>query len=210
LLSPEPGPVGVNVDPLGEALGPRVFPDGFIVLFGPPADAPLAFPMPVVPPVAPAPTDEPLLVPLAAVPPAAEPPPAEPPLLCASANVLDSANAVAKAIVVSFMGWFLVDDWHDNSPSRSSVPTPLRETSCALGGAAILFRNPGPNAVATTIAATMLVVAGSTTGRSRQPGAGACLCCAETENPDPSRAPSRGRLIVAIDVNRAVVQSLAR
>jgi hypothetical protein len=145
LLSPEPGPVGVSVDPLGEALGPRVFPDGFIVLFGPPADAPLAFPMPVVPPVAPAPTDEPLLVPLAAVPPAAEPPPAEPPLLCASANVLDSANAVAKAIVVSFMGWFLVDDWHDNSPSRSSVPTPLREMSCRseASGDGNLLPQPG-------------------------------------------------------------------
>jgi hypothetical protein len=64
----------------------------------------------VLPPIVLPPTDEPLLVPLAAVPPAAEPPPVEPPLLCASANVLDSANAVAKAIVVSFMGWFLVDD----------------------------------------------------------------------------------------------------
>jgi hypothetical protein len=110
LLSPEPGPVGVSVDPLGEALGPSVFPDGFIVLFGPPADAPLAFPMPVVPPVLPPLIDEPPVVPLAAAPPAAEPPPAELPLLCANANVLDSANAVAKAMVVSFIGWFLFDD----------------------------------------------------------------------------------------------------
>jgi hypothetical protein len=94
------------VEPLGEALGPSVFPDGFIVLFGPPADAPLAFPMPVVPPLVPPLIDEPPVVPLAAAPPAAEPPPAEPPLLCASANVLDSANAVAKAMVVSFMDRF--------------------------------------------------------------------------------------------------------
>ena len=32
LRSPEPGPVGVNVDPLGEALGARVFPEGFPTL----------------------------------------------------------------------------------------------------------------------------------------------------------------------------------
>jgi hypothetical protein len=64
--------------------------------------------MPVVPPVVPPLIDEPPVVPLAAAPPAAEPP-AEPPL-CANANVLDSANAVANAIVVSFIGWFLFDD----------------------------------------------------------------------------------------------------
>jgi len=32
---PEPGPVGCNVDPLGEPLGASVFPDGFAVLLGP-------------------------------------------------------------------------------------------------------------------------------------------------------------------------------
>jgi hypothetical protein len=47
--------------------------------------------------------DEPVGVPLAAVPPAAELPPAEPLPLCASANVLDSAKAVANAIVESFI-----------------------------------------------------------------------------------------------------------
>src|SRR3981081_1725294 len=32
LRSPEPGPVGVNVDPLGERLGMRVFPEAFLAL----------------------------------------------------------------------------------------------------------------------------------------------------------------------------------
>jgi hypothetical protein len=43
LLRPEPGPVGVNVDPLGEPLGANVFPDGFMVVLEPPA-APLVRP----------------------------------------------------------------------------------------------------------------------------------------------------------------------
>jgi hypothetical protein len=34
-LRPEPGPVGVNVDPLGEPEGASVFPDGFVVVLGP-------------------------------------------------------------------------------------------------------------------------------------------------------------------------------
>jgi hypothetical protein len=34
LLRPEPEPAGVSVEPLGEALGPRVFPDTLWVLFG--------------------------------------------------------------------------------------------------------------------------------------------------------------------------------
>jgi hypothetical protein len=96
------------VDPLGEALGPSVFPDGLIVVFGP--VLPPVFPEPAVPvflpvvlPVVLPFVDEPVAVPLAAEPPAAELPPAEPPPLCASANVLDSARAVAKAIFVSLM-----------------------------------------------------------------------------------------------------------
>jgi len=32
LLRPEPGPVGVNVEPLGEGLAPTVLPDGFVEL----------------------------------------------------------------------------------------------------------------------------------------------------------------------------------
>jgi hypothetical protein len=44
---------------------------------------------------------EPVAVPLAAEPPAAVLPPVDP--LCASASVLDSAKAVANAIVVSFI-----------------------------------------------------------------------------------------------------------
>src|ERR1700693_4788428 len=93
LLRPEPGPVGVNVDPLGEALGPRVFPDGLWVLFGGVTDAPAR------PPAA-----EPVALPVAAEP--AEVPPApdaDAPPACASANVLESAKAVANAIVASFM-----------------------------------------------------------------------------------------------------------
>jgi hypothetical protein len=104
---PEPGPVGASVDPLGEAFGASVFPDGFMVLFGV-ADEPL--PMPVVPDVpVPVPTAPPVvdgleLMPVPAEPPAAEP---APPPLCAKTTVLDSANAVARAIVVSFIGCFL-------------------------------------------------------------------------------------------------------
>jgi hypothetical protein len=96
------------VEPLGEALGPSVFPDGFIVVFGPvgvpmfPEPAVPVF-LPLVPPVVLPFIDEPVVVPLAAEPPAAELPPAELPLLCANASVLDNANAVAKAILVSLM-----------------------------------------------------------------------------------------------------------
>jgi hypothetical protein len=101
-LRPEPGPVGVNVDPLGEPLGASVFPDGFVVLgllVGEPVV--LAVPMPVVDP----PIEEPVVPPLMEEPLVVELAPAElPPLLvCASANVLDSANAAARAIVVSFI-----------------------------------------------------------------------------------------------------------
>jgi hypothetical protein len=100
LLRPEPGPVGASVEPLGEALGPRVFPDGLWVLFGEVTEAP-AFPV-VLPFI-----DEPIELPLAAEPPAAELPPAvlpaEAPPACASAKVLESAKAVANAIVLNFM-----------------------------------------------------------------------------------------------------------
>jgi hypothetical protein len=104
LLIPEPGPVGVSVDPLGEEPAPMVLPDGFVVVVEPGAaerDAPE--PVVVLPEVPmPVPlTDEPVLAPPAA-PPEAEPP-AEPPPLCASAKVLDSARAVASAIVEIFM-----------------------------------------------------------------------------------------------------------
>jgi hypothetical protein len=90
LRSPEPGPVGVNVEPLGERLGISVFPEVFLALFG--AVEPLVVPdtLPVVF------IDEPV-VPLI---PAVEPTPF---VVCASANVLESAKAVAAAIAVSFM-----------------------------------------------------------------------------------------------------------
>jgi hypothetical protein len=106
LLRPEPGPVGVSVEPLGEAPAPTVLPDGFMVLFGPVAVErvePVPVALPVVVPL----VDGDVVVPLVAAPPEAEPAPAEPPLLCASANVLDSASAVASAIVETFMAAFL-------------------------------------------------------------------------------------------------------
>jgi hypothetical protein len=108
---PEPGPVGVKVDPLGEPLGASVFPDGFVVVLGmlpvprawptvEPGGFPIAFPF----------TDEPAVVPVVAEPPALEPPPDTPPLLWASAKVLESASAPANAIVMSFMVSSLVGD----------------------------------------------------------------------------------------------------
>jgi hypothetical protein len=100
LLRPEPAPDGASVEPLGEALGPSVFPDGLWVLFGEGTEAP---PVPVVVPFA----VEPVVLPVAADPPAAEAPPDAPleeaPLACASAKVLERAKAVASAIVASFM-----------------------------------------------------------------------------------------------------------
>jgi hypothetical protein len=100
---PEPGPVGVNVDPLGELVGASVFPDGFMVVGLLGVVEPVALPVPI--PVVDPPTDEPGVPPLIEEPPVPELAPAElpPPLVCASANVLESANAVARAIVVSFI-----------------------------------------------------------------------------------------------------------
>jgi hypothetical protein len=111
---PEPGPVGVNVEPLGDEFGPSVLPEGLAVLFGllmvPPAPE-----LPVVIPF----IEEPVVVPLAAGLPAVELPPVEPPL-CASANVLVSAKAVASAIVVSFIVVSLFsDDWITGVDDRS-------------------------------------------------------------------------------------------
>jgi hypothetical protein len=58
LLKPEPEPVGVSVEPLGEALGPRVFPDGLWVLLGEVTEAPA---VPVVLPLDVEPVALPLL-----------------------------------------------------------------------------------------------------------------------------------------------------
>ena len=99
MLRPEPAPVGASVEPLGEAFGPRVFPDGLWVLFGEVTEAP---PVPVVLPFA----VEPVVLPVAADPPAAVPPEApldEAPPACASAKVLERAKAVASAMVLNFM-----------------------------------------------------------------------------------------------------------
>jgi hypothetical protein len=87
-------------------LGASVFPDGFIVLLGFCVVVPVVLPdpIPVVPRVM-----VPVPLPLIDAPPVVELPaelPVAPPD-CASANVEDSANAVARAIVVSFMVIFL-------------------------------------------------------------------------------------------------------
>jgi hypothetical protein len=102
---PEPGPVGVSVDPLGEEPAPMLLPEGFVVVVEPGAverDAP----EPVVVPEVPMPdplTDEPVLAPPVAAPPAPPEAPPAPPPLCASAKVLVSARAVASTIVETFM-----------------------------------------------------------------------------------------------------------
>jgi hypothetical protein len=131
---PEPGPVGVNVDPLGEPLGASVLPEGFVVVFGPvrePDDMPV---------VVPGGFDsellfmEPVVAPVAAEPPALEPAPDVPPVPWASANELESANAPANAMVVSFMVVSLVDDarktsQRDGCSFDSNTKTSAREIS---------------------------------------------------------------------------------
>jgi hypothetical protein len=103
---PEPGPVGVRVEPLGEEFGPSVLPDGLTVLFGlapappvvlPSMELPVVVELPAVPPA----VELPPAVP-AELPPA-EPPPAPPPPPCASAKVELRARTEASATVVSFM-----------------------------------------------------------------------------------------------------------
>jgi hypothetical protein len=100
LATPEPGPVGVKVDPLGDELGASVFPEGFVGLgvATPGLVAPVA--LPVVVPVVEEPVAAPLMDPAGG----GLPMPLVPLLLlCASASVLESASAPANAIVTSFM-----------------------------------------------------------------------------------------------------------
>ena len=80
-------------------MGPRVLPDGLAVLLGLVSGL-VVVELPARPVVVPF-MVEPVEVPLAAEPPAAVLPPADP--LCASANVPDSAQAVANSIVESLM-----------------------------------------------------------------------------------------------------------
>jgi hypothetical protein len=82
LLRPEPGPVGVNVEPLGEPLGCSVLPDGFTLVLEPvvrPTVDPGALPTEDPPTVEPLP-EVPVAEEPAEVPPDT-PPPAAPPLL---------------------------------------------------------------------------------------------------------------------------------
>ena len=110
LLVPEPGPVGVTVEPLGEEFGPSVLPDGLMVLFGlapappvvvPSMELPVVVELPAVPPAVELPPAEPAAEPPPAAPPPA--PPAPPPPPCANAKVEPRARTDARAIVVVFM-----------------------------------------------------------------------------------------------------------
>jgi hypothetical protein len=103
-LRPEPGLVGCSVDPLGEALGASVLPDGFMVLFDGLLIVPVRLPVPAeLPVVDPLEGEVVVTPPPIEAPPAVEPPADELPPVCASANVLDSPRAAVKAIVVNFM-----------------------------------------------------------------------------------------------------------
>ena len=82
--------MGVNVDPLGEALGARVFPEGFPTLGVGPEGLGLLNVRGDFEPTD-CPTDEPTDDPLPESP------------ACASANVLERAKAVASTIVLSFI-----------------------------------------------------------------------------------------------------------
>jgi hypothetical protein len=123
LLSPEPGPVGLSVDPLGEALGARLLPDGFMVALPLGAVGPVVVDVPV-----PAPTVPEVPVPLLAAPVAAPPAvePAAAPPAWAKARVEDIARAPASAIVVSFMVYFLRIMTTNNSSLSVDVPRELR------------------------------------------------------------------------------------
>jgi hypothetical protein len=110
--------VGASVDPLGEALGPSVLPDGLWVLFG------LAGPV-VVEPAVPV-LDEPVVVPV----PVAVPP-GEPVPLWANVKVLESRSAAASAMVISFMIDSLALLTKDNPPATSYVPPILSAMKAA-------------------------------------------------------------------------------
>jgi hypothetical protein len=133
-LRPEPGPVGVNVEPLGEPEGASVFPDGFVVALGPVR-------VPAIPVVEPGglaiefPFTEPGVAPVAAEPPTLEPAPevpALPLLLCASAKVLESASAPANAKVMSFIVVSLVDDQEKTSTGYGCSCAPNTKMSESL------------------------------------------------------------------------------
>jgi hypothetical protein len=92
--------------------------------------------------------DEPVVVALVAEPPAVEPAPAVPPLLCASANVLESASAPANAIVMSFMVVSLVDDQGKTTAGDGCSSAANTKTSANFASGGIVrkinaFRNRG-------------------------------------------------------------------
>jgi len=93
---------GETVDPLGDVFM-LLLPEGFNVLVAPDWALPAVL-VPLIPVVALPPPADPLADPAPAAPaPAAPPAPPPPPPAWAKANVLDSANAVAKMVVLIFM-----------------------------------------------------------------------------------------------------------
>jgi hypothetical protein len=114
------------VDPLGEAFGPSVLPDGLWVLFGEVTAAPVPAP-PLIPVVAlfVVPIEVPVEVPVELAP-VEEIPLDDAPLACASAKELESANTVANIIVLSFMVVPLLGE-QNKSPCKPKVPA-LRST----------------------------------------------------------------------------------
>ena len=93
---------GETVDPLGDVFM-LLLPEGFNELVAPDWALPAVL-VPLIPVVALPPPADPLADPAPAAPaPAAPPAPPPPPPAWAKANVLDSANAVAKMVVLIFM-----------------------------------------------------------------------------------------------------------
>lgn len=103
---PEPEPLGVSVEPLGDDPAPIVLPDGLVVELDPlaePAVLPVVLPLPLmVLPLVPVPAAPLPAPPLAALAPPAPPAPPPPPAW-ANANVELRASTEAKAMVLNFM-----------------------------------------------------------------------------------------------------------
>ena len=101
-----------------------MFPDGFVVAFGPVRFIPVVDPGGLA--IELPPTDEPV-APVAVEPPTLEPAPDVPGLLWANANELESASAPAKAIVISFMVFSLVNYGKKTGTGHRCSCTPEHE-----------------------------------------------------------------------------------
>ena len=148
-------------------------------------------PIPVVPVVPPVVVPVPL--PLIEVPPVVDPPaepPAAPPA-CASANVLDSANAVARAMVVSFMAISSGLLRRSNASSTSYVPFPGANDASRCGDRSACGRD---------IART---ARGQISDLAVQPHLQKYCCCAEGSTHllgYRSRAYQKGRFAIVTNV----------